>query len=85
MAAGISCRDLATAIGIPLNLMPANLAGKCLQFEIVAVFRMRRASRQAHETFAFRAGRGIGDAKAVWHGVFLLAQETNLPLSLAFQ
>jgi hypothetical protein len=42
---GGSRRDLAPAIGIPLNLMPANPAGKCLQFEIVAVCRMRRASR----------------------------------------
>jgi hypothetical protein len=65
--------------------MMANGAGKDLQFKIVAVYRMRRASRQAHQIFAFRAGRGIGGAKAIRHGMFLFARETNLPPALAFQ
>jgi hypothetical protein len=65
--------------------MLADPTGECLQFKSVAVFRMRRASRQAHEIFAFRAGRGIGGAKTVRHRVFLFAHKTKPPPAIAFQ
>jgi hypothetical protein len=42
--AGSWC-DLTQAIGVSFDRMLANPAGKCLQFKIVAIFRMRHASR----------------------------------------
>jgi hypothetical protein len=67
--------DLTKLIGISLDLMMADPAGKCLQFEVEAVFRVRRASRHTHRIFAFRTGGSIADAKANSHGTLLLLKE----------
>jgi hypothetical protein len=80
-----SCPDLTGAIRGSLDLMLAIPAGECLQFKIIAADRMRRAPGHAHEIFAFRAGGGVGDAKATGHGVFLFAHMTKLLPGLAFQ
>jgi len=47
--------------------MLANPACESLQFKVVAEFRVRHASRQAHAIFAFRANTGVVLAKADRH------------------
>ena len=55
--------------------MLADPAREGLQFKGVAAHRMRGAPGQAHDVLAFGASRGVGGAKASWHGVFLFAHK----------
>jgi hypothetical protein len=83
---GWSLRDLAEAVGISFDFVLAYPARECLPLKCVASNRVRRAPRQAHPVFAFRADRVIGRAKTGWHGEFLWVGEgINPPSELAFQ
>ena len=81
-----SCRDRAQAVRVSLDFTVADPACESLPFEIAAPRQMWCAPRQAHEIFAFRTDRGVGDAEANWHAwVPFHLQGTNLLLLLAFQ
>src|SRR6266404_3851446 len=76
---GSSSNDLAQAVGVSLDFVLAYAACEGLPFKVVTSNRVRRAPRQAHSVFAFRADRVIGRAKAGWHGDVLWLEGTNAP------
>jgi hypothetical protein len=76
---GWSCQNLAQEIGVSLDLVATNPAGKSLQLKVVAIFRVRRTPRYAHEVSAFRANRRVGCAKTGWHSEASLWLGENQP------
>jgi hypothetical protein len=72
------------AIGISLNLVVTNPAGKGLSFEVTAILLVWRAPRYVHAVFAYWASRRVGFAKAVGMMRSLCRDETNPARQLAF-
>ena len=63
--------DLAEAVCVSLDFIPADATSKRLPFEIAAPRRMWRPPRQAHAIPALRANGIIGRAEANLHGAIL--------------